>query len=359
MLGSTFASINEINFLNCSEADDCEFEKTLIFPDYLSLSANTLSLENSLFVTDTSPDKQDDYSVKIEGDVILTGNLDEGGENLAKLELNTLPEFQGLTYSPIVHTLFGKTTIQGDMILSRSPIIRTSFHIEREVFSKKFRDSDDLRNRAKIDPDKRMNDDPNQFPESYIKNLQVQYNSKIEDAVVVKQNLYGRNLKDSETIYVGGSLNVSDTLTSNYFQDSDNSQYRVDPFPENILTPTRLKNLSLRGNLVVTDISSAKNFVSTADFFTESNLTLTEGDFTSANTIRTSILEDYQDSNYKVEMSGLAELLSLKLNQTMTGVNIDSNNASKIVSVVGNSQSKALTLFGNTKVFMLSKQLMK
>ena len=138
MLGSTFASINEINFLNCSEADDCEFEKTLIFPDYLSLSANTLSLENSLFVTDTSPDKQDDYSVKIEGDVILTGNLDEGGENLAKLELNTLPEFQGLTYSPIVHTLFGKTTIQGDMILSRSPIIRTSFHIEREVFSKNF-----------------------------------------------------------------------------------------------------------------------------------------------------------------------------------------------------------------------------
>ena len=194
-----------------------------------------------------------------------------------------------------------------------------------------------------------MNDDPNQFPESYIKNLQVQYNSKIEDAVVVKQNLYGRNLKDSETIYVGGSLNVSDTLTSNYFQDSDNSQYRIDPFPENILTPTRLKNLSLRGNLVVTDISSAKNFVSTADFFTESNLTLTEGDFTSANTIRTSIFEDYQDSNYKVEMSGKAELLSLKLNQTMTGVNIDSNNASKIVSVVGNSQSQALTVFGNNK----------
>ena len=40
-------------------------------------------------------------------------------------------------------------------------------------------------------------------------------------------------------------------------------------------------------------------------------------------------------------MSGKAELLSLKLNQTMTGVNIESNNASKIVSVVGNSQSQA------------------
>ena len=55
LLGSTFANISEINFLNCSEADDCEFEKTLAFPDYLSLSANTLSLQNSLFVTDISP----------------------------------------------------------------------------------------------------------------------------------------------------------------------------------------------------------------------------------------------------------------------------------------------------------------
>ena len=279
--------------------------------------------------------------------------MDEGGENLEKLELNTLPEFQGLTYSPVVHTVFKKTTILGDMIMSRSPIIRTSFHIENEVYSRMFRDSDDLRNRAKIDPEKQMNDDPNQFPESYIKNLHVKYNSMDKNAVLVQQNLFARDLKDSETIYIGGSLDVSDILSSNYFKDSDNSIYRIDPFPDNILNPTRLNSLSLKGNLVVTDISTAKNFVSTADFRTESNLTLTDGDFTSANTIRTSTFQDYDNSNYQVEMAGLAELLSIKVNQNMTGARIDSNAINKVVNVVGSRIQRLSLSMVSIKACML------
>jgi len=341
-LGSTYAGMTDFHFVNCASPLNCvaELDKEFDTIAYLDLRGGQLSLQRSLVLTTIA---EVNNSGQIYGDLILQGDYENGGDNFTELELFTNPVIQAIApnYIPIIHDVVGTTFVKKKMQLSQAPVVNTSFRISGVSFAEDLLDEGDNTSLHHVDPDQG----------SYINALRMAPGATGGGELTVEDDVFANSIASVRKVVVGGSMRISQTLSSNRFIDFPDANYRLDPYPDTNIgsTASKLNNLTLLGNLtVLQDTTVGNSFVSTSDFESALDLTLTNGSFVSRESIRLSTLEDLQNPNYDIILNQRANLHRLQLRGNVFGRNITSSSNSTTLSVAGNVDSQALSVVGSS-----------